>query len=200
MFSSYTVLVRRYQNQGIPIPQPAGTPEPSLYSATDDDDVSYGSSVYDDPLLHTHVSTPETPSSWPTGNCYSGWTSQESFHVVPSTASNYPHIQRPLSVNVTQGSQWDWAATSLTTHSPMMALASPRAYTSIPDHNTLSPYDNYATTPLMLSPTTMNYAGHVARGPTSSPISSTASPSYQDPHAMAPFMRYDMRRDPPYQY
>jgi hypothetical protein len=201
MFSSYTVLVRRYQNQGIILPQPASTPEPSTYSATDDDDMSYGSSAYDDLLpAHTQVSTPETQHSWPTNGSYSGWTSQESFDVMTSTAPNYPHVNQPLTVIASQGSQWDWATTSMNTHSPMMALASPHVYSSVSDHATLAPYDHYAATTSMLSPTTMNYAGHVARGPTSSPISSTASPSYQDPQAMAQFMRYDMRRNPPYQY
>ncbi|KAL5377167.1 hypothetical protein DPSP01_009979 [Paraphaeosphaeria sporulosa] len=198
----YTVLVRRYQNQGIILPQPAGTPEPSTYSATDDDDMSYGSTTYDDllPAHTTQVSTPETQHSWPTDSSYSAWTSQESFDVMTSTAPTYPHV--PLTVNVSQGAQWDWATTSMnTSHSPMMALASPHIYPHVSDHATLSPYDHYAASPAMLSPTTaMNYGGHVARGPTSSPISSNASPSYQDPHAMAQFMRYEMRRDPPYQY
>lgn len=198
---SYTVLVRRYQNQGITLPRPAGTPEPSTYSATDDDDMSYGSSAYDDLLpAHTQVSTPETQHSWPTDGAYSGWTSQESFNIITSTASNYPHMHQPLTVNVSQGSPWDWATSSISSHSPMMALASPQVYTNVSDHATLSPYDHYAATPSMVSPATMNYSGHIARGPTSSPISSTASPSYQDPQAMAHFMRYEMRRDPSYQY
>lgn len=204
MFPSYTVLVRRYQNQGIPLPHPAGTPEPSTYSATDDDEMSYGSSAYDELLTAhtTQVSTPETQHSWPTDGTYSGWTSQESFDVMTSTAPTYSHVNQPLTVNVSQGSQWDWATTCMNTaHSPMMAMASPHAYPHVSEHATLSPYDHYAGSPVMLSATNgMNYTGHAARGPTSSPISSTASPSYQDPHAMAQFMRYEMRRDPPYQY
>jgi hypothetical protein len=201
MFPSYTVLVRRYQNQGIMLPQSAGTPEPSTYSATDDDDMSYGSSAYDDLLpAHTQVSTPETPHSWPVNGSYSSWTSQESFEVMTSTAPNYPHVTPPLAVNASQGSQWDWVTTAMNTHSPMMALASPNVYPSVSDHAILAPYDHYAATASMLSPTTMHYTGHVARGPTSSAISSTASPSYGHPQAMAQFMRYEMRRDPPYQY
>ncbi|KAK7177313.1 DNA-binding protein [Paraphaeosphaeria sporulosa] len=197
----YTVLVRRAQKGGRILPQPAGTPEPSTYSATDDDDMSYGSSAYDDLLpAHTQVSTPETQHSWSTDGSYSGWTSQESFDVMTTTASNYPHVVQPLTVNVSQGSQWDWTTTSINTHSPMMAWTSPHVYSSVSDHATLSPYDHYAATPSMLSPTTMNHGGHVARGPTSSPTSSTVSPSYQDTQAMAHYMRYEMRRDPPCQY
>ncbi|KAF1968103.1 hypothetical protein BU23DRAFT_270004 [Bimuria novae-zelandiae CBS 107.79] len=198
----YTVLVRRYQNQGITLPQAAGTPEPSAYSATDDDNMSYGSSIYDDLLpSNTEVSTPETQQSWSANGPYSGWTSQESFNIVPSTASNYAPVHQPLTVNVSQASQWDWATTSMT-HSPMMPLASPQAYPNVSDHGTLSAYDHFSATPSMLSPTTTHYPGNTARGgPTSSPIPSTStSPSYQDPHAIAQFMRYGVRRDSPYQY
>lgn len=198
----YTVLVRRYQNQGISLPQPAGTPEPGAYSATDDEDMSYNSSVYDDLLSsRTEVSTPETQYSWPADSPYSGWTSQESFHVMTTTASNYAHVPQPLTVNVSQGAQWDWATTSMT-HSPMMSLASPHhPYTNISEHGGLSPYDHYSSTPSMLSPATIHYPGGLARGPTSSPISSaSASPAYQERQAMAHMMNYGMQHDPSYQY
>ncbi|KAK3201461.1 hypothetical protein GRF29_185g1026171 [Pseudopithomyces chartarum] len=195
----YTVLVRRYENRGIKLPAPAGTPEPcpSDYPVTDDD--SY-SGVYDDPFSHTEVSTPETQHSWPVGSSYSAWTSQESFDVIPSTAGSYAPLHQPLSVNVSQASHWDWATTSMNT-APMMPLASPHMYTNISDQAAMAPYDHYSATSSMLSPTAFHYSGNTARGPTSSPVSSlSTSPSYQDPHAMAQYMTYGMRRDPPYQY
>lgn len=211
---SYTVLVRRYQNQGIILPQPAGTPEPSTYSATDDDDRSFGSTTYDDllPARTTQVSTPETQHSWPTDTTYSAWTSPESFDVLTSSAPAYSHaMSTPLTVAVSTSAQWDWASTSMNAaHSPMLALASPRNLNHTPHqhHNiyphdaSLVPYDAYAPNPAMLSPTTaMHYGAHVARGPTSSPVPiAHGSPSYQNPQAVAHLMRYEMRRDPPYQY
>ncbi|KAF9730888.1 hypothetical protein PMIN06_012399 [Paraphaeosphaeria minitans] len=209
----YTVLVRRYQNQGITLPQPAGTPEPSTYSATDDDDMSYGSTTYDDllPAHTTQVSTPETQHAWPTDGSYSTWTSQsqESFDVMTSTAPTYAHVHQhqhqPLAVAVdaSPGAPWDWATSSMnTSHSPLMALASPHLYPHVSDHAALSPYD---ANPAMLRPAVtaaaMSYGGHGACGPTSSPVSSTAQPSYHDPHAMAQLLvRFDTRRDAPSQY
>lgn len=163
--------------------------------------MSYTSSAYDDLLSsRTEVSTPETQHSWPTDGPYSGWTSQESFNVIPATTANYAPIHQPLAVNVTQASQWDWATTSMNA-APMMPLASPHMYTNVSHHAALSPYDQYTTAPSMLVPTTIHYPGSTARGPTSSPVSSiSTSPSYQDPQAMSQFMSYGMRRDPTYQY
>ncbi|KAF2245537.1 hypothetical protein BU26DRAFT_433024 [Trematosphaeria pertusa] len=198
----YTVLIRRYQNQGITLPQPAATPEPntsnvSSYSATDDDSMSYTSSVYDDLLpTHTQVSTPETQHSWPVDEeAFTGWSSQESFNIT-STAPDFSCVQQPITSNVTHSPQWSWTTTSMS-QPAMMNIAPPHAYSNAMDSATLASYDAYGSIPAMLSPNSTRFP----RAPTSSPRArACTTPPYQDPQAMARFMRYGIQRDPPYQY
>ena len=191
----YTVLVRRYQNQGITLPQPAGTPEPGACSATDDDDIPYSSSMYEDLLLcRTQVSTPETRSSWPMEEPYSEWSTHDTFPMT-STASDFNHTLNPMGKSLGEESQWAWSSTSMSNPS-MMQMASPNGYTNVSDPSMFATYDGYGNVSPMLSPHPTHYLGSNIRVPMGSPT----SPSYQDPQAMARFMRYGTQTHPPYYY
>lgn len=167
------------------------------YPTTDDDDMF---SVYDD-LLPTHTSTPETRHSWPVDEeAFSGWTSQEPLNIT-CTASDFAHVQQPLTASVTHGTQWSWTTTSMS-QPAIMHMATPNAYSNVSNPATLASYEAYGAVPTMLSPNSTRFPGTSAvRAPTSSPRSrGSTSPPYQDPQAMSRFMRYGIQRDAPYHY
>lgn len=196
--------MRRYQNQGITLPQPASTPEPgtsgmSNYSA-DEDDMSYTSSVYEDLLpAPTQGSTPKTHHSWAVEEPFPRWTSQDSFSVT-CTAPDFTQINQPHATSINHGTHWSWTTTA-TGQPPAMHMTPSNAYANFSNAASLPPYDTYGAPSTMLGHTSPRYPSTTARVPTSSPRSKASiAPPYQDPQAMTRFMRYGVQRDPPFQY
>jgi hypothetical protein len=196
---SYTVLVRRYQNQGITLPTPAGSPEPSLiHYATDDDTKSYTSSIPDDfQTTYTQVSTPETQHSWPIDpSPYTDWTTQDMFSAAISAPSSEFHsLQLP---QATQAPQWPWIATPISQpSSPMHFPSHHQSYFNVDPSATLPAYDVFGGAQVMLSPSQWSGSGMYARGPTSSPVPSAMDTApYQDVQTMYSEVRYGVQRQP----
>jgi hypothetical protein len=111
--SSYTVLVRRYQNQGITLPNAPSSPSdcgtPALSSYPDDDDyLSSNAGIYDD-LLQAPPHTAHR-NSWSSfdNDAYSTWSSPQGYgmppaivspsaHHIPATIPQYAYTQPPPS-------------------------------------------------------------------------------------------------------
>jgi myb proto-oncogene protein len=204
--SSYTVIVRRYQNSGIPLPEGMPTPEPSTpgtrlsgYSTPDEDSMSYTSGIYDDILTtQTQGSTPEPHHSWPTLDeaPYTSWAPQESFNVTSGAAEAYPQQQQP---NATSAAQWAW------TTAPMESPAMMTAYAPGYPHQQI-PYGSYNQIQGMLGPLSMpapsssagNRSSYHGPPPTSSPRPPNSAP--QEPGDVNRFMRYGAPGESPYRY
>ncbi|PSN71244.1 hypothetical protein BS50DRAFT_570638 [Corynespora cassiicola Philippines] len=192
----YTVLKRRYQNQGISLPEGAGPSEPSTpdnsQSIADDDSMSYTSSMFDELLpAHNQVPTHDASHSWPLDNeTYASWSSQESFNITP-TASTYTQVPQQH-ISASSAPQWNWTATSMP-QNPMMNLAPTHGY---PSYSAYPSQPVYGTAPTHVAPAAdpNSYLAMSMRAPTSTPQSSNAQ--YQDPR----YARYGMQRDPSYHY
>lgn len=213
----YTVLVRRYQNQGISLPgaiETQNTFSPtrqSVYSGTDDDSSSYAPSVnmYDELLpTQTQVSTPETHSSWSFDEePFTSWPSQENFSTTagPSDFAS-PHQQSHL--NASRPGTWGWPATTMD-HPSTMSLAT-AAYSTGLSPPSVPSYGPYGAMQNIFGPTSAPSNGAGSRSsytgspvspivqPRSSPVLSSAA-AYHDPEAMARFMRYKAQATPLYQ-
>lgn len=132
----YTVICRRYQNSGMPLPEGAGHLSPitpskrlSAYTIPDDDDQI----KYDEAFgPQTQVSTPETQHSWPLDEePFTSWPSQKVLYNAPAVSqavfSTFPQ-QPPAHVLVP--AQWNgqnWTTTSMQTPSAMNTVP-PSAY------------------------------------------------------------------------
>ncbi|KAF2472917.1 uncharacterized protein BDR25DRAFT_219408 [Lindgomyces ingoldianus] len=222
----YTVLLRRYQNQGIPLPEGAELLEPhtpsnrtSPFSGTDDDSMSFTPSMYDDSLCsQTQVSTPDTHTSWSLDDePFTGWSPQSSFNIT-SSPSVFGNLQQhdPHSA-VSNPSPWNWTeppmsgppATTSIGSPTIMSLESPRAHPAKTSEYygltppALSSYGPYATAQAMLAPTSAptnrpeNRASFPGTPVRSSPVSSGSLP-YYDPEAVARFYKYGMQSGPPF--
>ncbi|KAF2789240.1 hypothetical protein K505DRAFT_328375 [Melanomma pulvis-pyrius CBS 109.77] len=184
----YTVLLRRYQNQGIALPFSAVTPEPttpdirqSVYSATDDDDNFDESFLPSQTQTQTQVSTPETQQSWPfedeqfatwpSGDPFNITTEPSSFPPVPQQQHSLTHINTNHTTNtnmtVSNAPQWNWTttATGPGTSYPQMTYQEPPAN---PNNyqNSLSPFTHiphshgsYSPVQTILGPTTSTLMG-----------------------------------------
>ncbi|KAF2870732.1 hypothetical protein BDV95DRAFT_67191 [Massariosphaeria phaeospora] len=198
----YTVLLRRYQNQGITLPEAAGTPDST--TAADDDAISNSPCIYDELLAtHTHVSTPETHASWSLDEQpFTSW-SQESYNITP-TASSYQQMQPQYAPpNVSSAPHWSWSTTSL--QAPQMStLIQPNAYSNTLDTPSFASYTPYTPVTTM-APTAPHHSpsGHrisFTNTPVRAPTSSPRTSMYQDPDAMTSYMTYGPQYGPPYQY
>ncbi|KAF2193230.1 hypothetical protein K469DRAFT_796062 [Zopfia rhizophila CBS 207.26] len=233
----YTVLLRRYQNQGInPFSDGEEPGEPSTSSGydvgpfpgADDDNRSYTSSLYDDPLYSsTQVSTPETHSSWIDEESFTPWPNHESF-AVPSSNSNSTALQQPH-LNVATSSQWSWADSPITVVTapmdspPMMNIDPNPSYPGVtsayyvPTPPTISPYCSYGAAQTILAPTSApssrrdnrsSFPGSLAAvsnrssarhsAALSAPTSARNSAAYHDLEAVARYMKYGTQRDASY--
>ncbi|KAF2713141.1 hypothetical protein K504DRAFT_461724 [Pleomassaria siparia CBS 279.74] len=201
----YTVLLRRYQNQGIVLPFSAVTPEPStpeirhsVYSATDDDE------SLDETFLpsQTQASTPETQQSWSYGDeSFGNWPTGESFNIDPEHAG-FPLVQQPqqqlpnindASLDVGNLPQWNWTTSEMSYPQITYVEAPPSLNTFIgplsplsplgshSPHN-LSPGSHYSPVQTILGPTTPSLMGTCGRRsfsgtPTGQPPTSSPRPS-----------------------
>ncbi|KAF2262159.1 hypothetical protein CC78DRAFT_324651 [Lojkania enalia] len=207
----YTVLVRRYQNQGISLPDGTdalNTLSPnnrlSAYSATDDDSSSYTPSVgmYDELLTsRTQVSTPETHSSWSFDEePFTSWPPQETFSIT-SGPSDYTSDHQ----NVTRAGTWGWPASTIDSP-PAIPLETTAAYSSTYSPPTLPAYSTYGAMQTIFGPTSapLNNAGNRTSFITSPIVQPRSSPTvpnvmpYHDPEAMARFMQYKSQAVSPF--
>ncbi|KAF2747814.1 hypothetical protein M011DRAFT_476982 [Sporormia fimetaria CBS 119925] len=207
----YTVIIRRYQNSGIPLPRrmvasaPA-TPNHRLsgYLTPDEDGLAYAANLYDDLLTtRTQVSTPETHHSWSLDEePFTNWSSPESFHLQPAVAlTDFSRIHHQVPRNA-NGAQWNWTTVSMDSP-PLMSMgpmptyppnfgAQALPYTSYPTMQNLVAHNSPASPP--------NRSGFAARGPTSSPGLVNAPPPYQDVADVTRFAKYGMHNEPSYRF
>lgn len=174
---SYTVLVRRYQNQGITLPSAPSSPSesstPTALSGYPDDDDAYFTSTADlyDNLHSTssQATLPENHRSWSglESAAYSAWPSPLDYNMRPTTTGFDTHhatapmpnyafgqpAQPPiLGSNVPAAStSWNWTA-SMNPSSPMHAT-SPATSQSVPNPAFYG-YNNY---PLVQQPVASRY-------------------------------------------
>lgn len=196
----YTVLIRRYQNQGITLPPPACSPEPSgTCSTTDDDDMSYGSSGHDEfYTTQTQVSTPESQRSWPTDVDFSEWSSRESFGGM--VAPSYTHIPQPQVSHAGPPPQWPWPSVSIS-QPPILQIPLQAGYLNVPEPVTLASYDSCGAPPVAINPSPTSLPGNYMRGPTSSPIPrATSNSPYQNTESLTNYMRYGVQHNSSFQY
>ncbi|KAG9195285.1 hypothetical protein G6011_00406 [Alternaria panax] len=205
----YTVLVRRYQNQGITLPNAPSSPSDcgtpaGLSSYPDDDDhLSYSSHVFDT-LLPTppHGSNRHSWSSFD-NDAYSTWSSPQIYatptttadhtvHHQSITASQYLYTQPPLGSNVP--STWD--QTSPYAHHPASIL-----HTGAPTNPPVYGYNPYQVAQQPIVPHNIAYTASTDRpayatmpnrsAPTASSqqvYDPSASAIYRDPrHSQHPY-------------
>ncbi|KAH7071912.1 hypothetical protein BKA63DRAFT_59889 [Paraphoma chrysanthemicola] len=222
----YTVLVRRYQNQGITLPSRASSPsEPSpptdFDSYTHDDDYTpYSSGSYDTlmPPLPHHASAgrhrswsgfdSDALSTWSTPQAYAlpiTVTSSDLTHAT-SAIPDYAFAQpRTLSSNATSAApHWDWNAASMSPSAPMQAR-SPTSYSNpAPPH-----YDDYGMPqPVMSSsrsysssPGRASYSGMPNAAPTSMPRTRAWSQQHQyDSLSPTTYPDPRLQHDPMYRF
>ncbi|KAF2658221.1 hypothetical protein K491DRAFT_290395 [Lophiostoma macrostomum CBS 122681] len=208
----YTVLLRRYQNQGIALPEGATIMEPlsspnrlSVYSVTDDDSLSYSSSSYGDLLAApTQVSTPEAQNSWSINEePYTSWPAQDSFLITsPAATSEFIPISQQTSAQ-----PWNWNTTCIAPP-PILASEPINSYPNSFPAPAIQLYDSYGAMQHMAGPTSVPRSGN-SPGPLYPAIvdgesrSSPRSPGplpYQDPEAISRYMRYGTHNGTSYHY
>lgn len=208
ILSRYTVLVRRYQNQGITLPNApsspsdSGTPALSNY-AEDDDYLSPNSHMYD-----TFLTTPSHGSSrhsWSSfdNDAYSTWSSPQTYAMPTATAdrishhssvtpSQYLYTQPPLGSNMPA----TWDQTSPYAHHP-----SPSLHTGAPTSPSVYGYSPYPVAQQPITPHNIAYTASTERTayatmPNYSPPTASgqrvydqsASAMYRDPrHSQHPY-------------
>ncbi|CAO2653720.1 Nn.00g031310.m01.CDS01 [Neocucurbitaria sp. VM-36] len=159
----YTVLVRRYQNQGINLPSApsspseSSTPTPVPYYPDDDDEhISSTPSMYSNLLsTHSQATSSEIHSSWTRldNDAYSTWSSPQDYNMpiavtgpeayhTTTPMSQYGYTQpQTLSSNVPAASTtWNWATS--TNPSSSMYAKSPATSPSVPNPSFYG-YSNY---------------------------------------------------------
>jgi hypothetical protein len=151
MSSRYTVLVRRYQNQGITLPSRASspsepsTPAPSANRTHEDEYPLYASDAYGNLMPpHTHGASTRSRRSWSSLDSEAlAWSSPQDYNIplttspvgfdhTTSSMTGYEYVQPcDLSSNVsTTPADWNWSTTSVEPSSTMYART-PVAYTNI---------------------------------------------------------------------
>jgi hypothetical protein len=178
--TSYTVLVRRYQNQGITLQSRASSPSeastPATFSSYNpDDEYSYdGLNAYDTlmPPQGTSAGSHRSWSSLDSEAAVSAWSTPHDY-TLPMAApasqmthathsmSDYAFTQpRPLSTGVSSPPHdWNWASTSPMNPSAPMQARSPVSYsTPAPPH-----YDDYGMLQPVMSPDGHSYSRSPAR-------------------------------------
>jgi hypothetical protein len=201
--SSYTVLIRRYQNQGITLsnapssPSECGTPALSSYH-DDEDYLSTNAGIYDDLLQASSHTTHR--SSWSSfdNDAYSTWSSSQGYGMPPAIASlsvipQYAYTQPPpLGSNIPS----TWNQTTPYVHQPSSSL-----HTGAPTNHSLYGYSTYpvAQQPIMTHNSAYTASTGRAQYDTmpnrSPPVSSSqqvydsnASAMYRDPrHQQYPY-------------
>ncbi|KAF2821115.1 hypothetical protein CC86DRAFT_109350 [Ophiobolus disseminans] len=189
----YTVLVRRYQNQGITLPSRASTPsEPDTPSALsqyspEGDYTSYDPSLYGALMPpQSQVTSASRHRSWSNleSDSVSAWSSPQDYGLpmtlpttdMTNTMPDYTFAPpRTLGSNVSSAAaaaHWNWTSTSMNVSAPMQAQ-SPISYTAaVPTH-----YDDYGMPrPVMTtgrsysrSPARATYSAMPNAAPTSVP-------------------------------
>jgi hypothetical protein len=193
-YSSYTVLVRRYQNQGITLPNAPSSPSdcgtPALSSYHDDDDyLSTNAGIYDDLLLQAPSHTTHR-NSWSSidNDAYSTWSSSQGYGMPPAIASpstyhtpatipQYAYTQPPpLGSNLP--STWDQPT-------PYMHHPSSLLHTGAPTNP--SPYE-YSTYPVAQQPMMTHspaYTASTDRAQYATMPPTTSGQQVYDPNASA---------------
>jgi hypothetical protein len=177
--SRYTVLVRRYQNQGITLQSRASSPSEASTTAAfsnynPDDEYSYdGSNMYDTlmPPHATHGTSAGSHRSWSSLDseaAVSAWSTPQDYtlpiaapashmthatHSMPDYAFTQPHhVSSPPH-------DWDWTSTSPMNSSAPMQARSPVSYsTPAPPH-----YDDYGMPQPVISQDGRSYSRSPAR-------------------------------------
>jgi hypothetical protein len=197
--SSYTVLVRRYQNQGITLsnapssPSDCGTPALSSYH-DDEGYLSTNAGIYDDLLqASSHTAHRNSWSSFD-NDAYSTWSSSQGYGMPPAIANpssipQYAYTQPPLLGSNTPST---WDQRTHYTHQPSSSI-----HTGAPTNPSLNGYSTYpaAQQPMMThnaAYTASTGRAQYATMPYRSPPASSGQRVY-DPNASA------MYRDPRHQ-
>ncbi|KAF2109869.1 hypothetical protein BDV96DRAFT_227283 [Lophiotrema nucula] len=182
----YTVLVRRFQNKGITLPEGTGVQESAsstarsttTYSTSYDENMS---DMLEYPQPTTQVSTPASRLSWSLeDDPVPSWATPESFDM-PSNSSSFSHTHTqsaPLVATAT--GSWPWPATTM--GSPSVISLQP-----------VSTYPTYSPA------TTVSYSTYGTMQSIYAPTSAPLQMPYQDPETLARYMRYRAQTSPPYQ-
>ncbi|KAF2010326.1 hypothetical protein BU24DRAFT_496350 [Aaosphaeria arxii CBS 175.79] len=145
----YTVLLRRYQNQGISLSEGPTTSDPASPQGfvddmpTDDESQSIATSSYDVIRTpRTQVSTPESPPTWPIMNPPSAaaWSAPNPYvsnNLLQSPSSMYYPPTQVTNANV---GPWNWSSAS-PTNPPTMTHPFVDPYAHAPEAQ-YSPYGN----------------------------------------------------------
>jgi hypothetical protein len=197
--SSYTVLVRKYQNQGVPLPNAPSSPSdcgtPALSSYPEDDDYLSGNAgIYDDLLqAPSHTAHRNSWSSFD-NDAYSTWSSPQDYGLPPAIASPSAHhipqyaYTQPPQVNSNVPSTWDQTTPYIQHTSSLHTSAptNPSAY-------------GYSTYPVAQQPMIPVYSASTARAQYATMPPTTSGQQAYDPNA--PAMYPDPRHQPrPYYY
>lgn len=178
MLSRYTVLVRRYQNQGITLPSRGSSPsEPSTPAPPgnytyEDEYSSYASDAYGNLMPpRTHRASTGSRRSWSSMDGEAlAWSSPHDYNIplttspvgfshTPNSMTGYEYSELSPNVSITPA-DWNWSATSVEPSSAMYAR-SPVAYTNVA-HLAPQHYDNSGRTrPVMSS--SVSYSSSPAR-------------------------------------
>jgi hypothetical protein len=206
--TSYTVLVRRYQNQGITLQSRASSPSEASTPATfsgynPDDEYSYdGSNAYDAlmPPQGTSAGSHRSWSSLDSEAAVSAWSTPQDYtlpiavpasHMTHAThsMSDYAFTQpRPLSTDVSSPPHdWNWASTSPMNPSASIQARSPISYsTPAPQH-----YDDYGMLQPVMSPDGHSYSRSPARASYPGVLPNAVPPSLPRARAWSEQQPYD---------
>jgi hypothetical protein len=206
--TSYTVLVRRYQNQGITLQSRASSPSeastPAAFSGYNpDDEYSYdGSNAYDTlmPPQGTSAGSHRSWSSLDSEAAVSAWSTPQDYtlpiavpasHMTHAThsMSDYAFTQpRPLSTDVSSPPHdWNWASTSPMNPSASIQARSPISYsTPAPQH-----YDDYGMLQPVMSPDGHSYSRSPARASYPGVLPNAVPPSLPRARAWSEQQPYD---------
>ncbi|XP_014552463.1 hypothetical protein COCVIDRAFT_110292 [Bipolaris victoriae FI3] len=200
----YTVLVRRYQNQGITLanapssPSDCGTPAPFPNYPEDDGYLSPNSAMYDS-LLHT-PSPRGHRLSWSSidNDAYSTWSSSQAYTMPTAVADQHIHqssatlpqygYTQPPPINPNMPSPWDQTTSYMHPSSPSLHTGGASTNPSIQGYSSyqLAQQPIISRSPVYTAPTAHAPYGTMPHGPPrrtsgQQDYIETTSPMYQDP-------------------
>ncbi|USP75623.1 uncharacterized protein yc1106_02897 [Curvularia clavata] len=202
----YTVLVRRYQNQGITLanapssPSDCSTPAPTASYAEDDGYLSPNPTVYD-PLLQLSSRRGDR-LSWSSydNDAYSTWSSQQACSVPIPPSVPDPRMHQPL----TAMPQYGYAQPPLLSSnappswnqpSPYMHPSSPSLHTGASAHHSVYGYNSHPVAQQPILSRSASYTAPTAQAPyvTMPHVPSCTGSGQQDYNATTSAMYQDPR-------
>ncbi|CAI6334089.1 unnamed protein product [Periconia digitata] len=178
----YTVLIRRYQNKGIVLPQSAATPEPNeagSHNPKQIDTFSFASDIADDVFLSsTPISSPEFEGA-PSNESIT-WDTPPPYITLGSSIPDYPTIHQQPTSAISHDAQWSWNPPTMNQPVPLQSTSS-NNYAHFDHAATYASYDPYASLSATHSPALSHqfdpWDSHIL---TSSPSATSAASAHPD--------------------